>query len=69
MVSYVPVAAISAVAATALMVIAMLYLVWGALDSDRHAPSPDDDQEKPELAEESEASETQGELTTDGDAA
>jgi hypothetical protein len=35
---------------TVLMVAAMLYLVWGSLDSDVHTPSPGDT-EQPELDE------------------
>jgi len=69
MVSYVLIAGIAAVVVTILMVVFMLYLVWGALGDDAHTPSPDDDQEDPELAEGTESPETQGELTADGDAA
>ena len=69
MVSYVPIAGIGAVVVTVLMVAAMLYLVWGSLDSDTHAPSPGNDPEDPELAEGSESDETQGELTAEGDTA
>ena len=69
MVSYVPFAGIGAVVVTVLMVAAMLYLVWGSLDGDAHAPSPDTGPDEPELAEGSESDETQGELTADGDTA
>ncbi|QAU13246.1 hypothetical protein EKH57_11205 [Halorubrum sp. BOL3-1] len=65
---YVLITAIGAVVVTVLMVTAMLYLVWGAIDDDTHAPSPGDDPEDPELAEGSESGETQGELPPDGDA-
>ncbi|TKX69013.1 hypothetical protein [Halorubrum sp. SP9] len=49
---------------TVLMVAAMLYLVWGALGSDIHSPSPDDG-DRPELgdAEEAETDDASGELT------
>lgn len=69
MVSFVSIAGIAAIVVTALMVAAMLYLVWGALGNDAHAPSPDDDREDPELAEGADSAETQGELTAGGDAA
>ena len=54
---------------TVLMVAAMLYLVWGALDSDVHSPSPDTG-DRPELddAEDADADEASGELP-DGNAA
>jgi len=54
---------------TVLMVAAMLYLVWGALDSDVHSPSPDDG-DRPELddAEDADSDEASGELP-DGNAA
>ncbi|QKG92595.1 hypothetical protein EXE43_06385 [Halorubrum sp. SS5] len=54
---------------TVLMVAAMLYLVWGALDSDIHSPSPGDD-DRPELddAEDGESDEAASELP-DGNAA
>ncbi|TKX43340.1 MULTISPECIES: hypothetical protein [unclassified Halorubrum] len=54
---------------TVLMVAAMLYLVWGALDSDIHSPSPGDD-DRPELddAEEGGSDESASELP-DGNAA
>ena len=57
------------IAMTVLMVAAMLYLVWGALDSDIHSPSPGDD-DRPELddAEDADADEASGELP-DGNAA
>ncbi|ELZ38467.1 hypothetical protein [Halorubrum tebenquichense] len=32
--------ALVSIAMTVLMIAAMLYLVWGALDSDVHSPSP-----------------------------
>ena len=46
------------IAMTVLMVAAMLYLVWGALDSDIHSPSPGDTEE-PELEEGEESGEEQ----------
>ena len=54
---------------TVLMIAAMLYLVWGALDSDIHSPSPGDD-DRPELddAEDVESDESASELT-EGNAA
>jgi hypothetical protein len=54
---------------TVLMVAAMLYLVWGALDSDVHSPSPGDE-DRPELddAEKADPDEASGELP-DGNAA
>ena len=54
---------------TVLMIAAMLYLVWGALDSDIHSPSPGDD-DRPELddAEDADADEGASELP-DGNAA
>ena len=57
------------VAVTVLMVAAMLYLVWGALDSDIHSPSPGDE-DRPELddAEDGESDESASELP-DGNAA
>jgi hypothetical protein len=68
MVQLVSIAAIGAVIATALMVAAMLYLVWWALDADAHAPTPDT-QEDPELDEGSESTDAQAELAADGDTA
>ena len=49
------------IAATVLMVVAMLYLVWGSLDSDIHSPSPDDT-EQPDLGEGDEGDEDREEL-------
>jgi hypothetical protein len=48
---------------TVLMVAAMLYLVWGALDSDIHSPSPGNE-DRPELddAEDADADESASEL-------
>ncbi|PSQ54616.1 hypothetical protein BRD22_12155 [Halobacteriales archaeon SW_8_68_21] len=40
--------ALIGVSMTVLMIAAMLYLVWGALDSDIHSPSPGES-EQPEL--------------------
>jgi len=56
--------ALISVSMTVLMVGAMLYLVWGALDSDVHSPSPGDG-DAPELDagdESSDTEEPQGEL-------
>ncbi|WP_149799105.1 hypothetical protein [Halorubrum xinjiangense] len=57
------------VAVTVLMVAAMLYLVWGALGSDIHTPSPDNG-DQPELddADDAESDEASSELT-DGSSA
>jgi len=48
---------------TVLMVAAMLYLVWGALDSDIHSPSPGNE-DRPELddVEDADADESASEL-------
>ncbi|GAA0725024.1 hypothetical protein J2744_002735 [Halorubrum trapanicum] len=46
---------------TVLMVVAMLYLVWGALDSDIHSPSPDNG-DRPELDDTEDADEASSEL-------
>ncbi|QWC19102.1 hypothetical protein [Halorubrum sp. 2020YC2] len=46
------------IAVTVLMVAAMLYLVWGSLDSEIHSPSPDDSGQ-PELGEGDETAEDQ----------
>ena len=53
---------------TLLMVIAMLYLVWGALGNSAHTPSPDTD-DRSELDEGGDADETQGEIAADGNSA
>ncbi|MUW14327.1 hypothetical protein GJ633_06390 [Halorubrum sp. CBA1125] len=68
MFDYVSAVGIAAVVATVLMVVAMLYLVWGAMGNDTHRPSREDD-ERPELAEDEESTETQGELAADGNSA
>jgi hypothetical protein len=51
------------IAMTVLMVAARLYLVWGALGSDMHRPSPGDG-DRPELddAEDDETDDSSGEL-------
>ena len=56
--------ALIGVSMTVLMIAAMLYLVWGALDSDIHSPSPGES-ERPELDDDetADAEERQGELT------
>ena len=56
------------VAVTVLMVAAMLYLVWGALDSDIHSPSPGEDRPELDDADDAEADDASGELT-EGNAA
>ena len=71
MFQYVSAVGIVAIAMTTLMIVAMLYLVWGALDGDAHTPSPDAD-EQPDLGdgdEAADADEPQGELTADGNSA
>jgi hypothetical protein len=71
MLPYVSVVGIVAITMTVLMVVSMLYLVWGALDGDAHTPSPDAD-EQPELGDGDEAAdsdEPQAELTADGNSA
>jgi hypothetical protein len=71
MFQYVSAVGIVAIAMTVLMVAAMLYLVWDALDGDAHSPSPDVD-EQPELDDGEEAAdsdEPQAELTADGNSA
>ncbi|WP_435073844.1 hypothetical protein [Halorubrum sp. HHNYT27] len=70
MFQYVSAVSFVAVVMTFLMVIAMLYLVWGALDGDAHAPSPDTN-EQPELGddESADADELQAELAADGNSA
>lgn len=56
------------IAVTVLMVAAMLYLVWGALDNDVHTPSPGNE-DRPELDDDdAEPDEGSSELT-DGNAA
>ncbi|MDB2238713.1 hypothetical protein PM076_12425 [Halorubrum ezzemoulense] len=56
------------VSVTVLMVAAMLYLVWGSLDSDIHTPSPGSE-DHPELDDDGDDSdEASGELP-DGNAA
>jgi hypothetical protein len=68
MVQYVSVVGIVAIVMSLLMVVAMLYLVWDALDGDAHTPSPDDG-EQPELDEAEETAdsdEPQAELAADG---
>ena len=50
------------VAVTVLMVAAMLYLVWEALGSDIHKPSPGDDRPELDDADDVEADETSSEL-------
>ncbi|KDS90592.1 hypothetical protein FK85_12415 [Halorubrum saccharovorum] len=69
MFQYVSVVGIVATVMTLLMVIAMLYLVWGALGNSVHTPSPGDD--RPELGEDegNDAEEPQGELAADGNSA
>jgi hypothetical protein len=47
---------------TVLMIAAMLYLVWGALDSDIHSPSPGDDRPELDDAEDADAEEEASEL-------
>ena len=68
MFQYVSVVGIVATVMTLLMVIAMLYRVWGALGNSVHSPSPGND-DQPELGEgqDDDADETQGELAADGD--
>lgn len=68
MFQYVSAAGIAAIVVTVLMVVAMLYLVWGALGGEAHSPTPDVD-EQPELDDGEEAAESdepQGELAADG---
>ena len=67
MFQYVSAVGIAATIVTLLMVIAMLYLVWGALGNSVHTPSPGDD-DRPELGEDEgdDAGETQSELAADG---
>lgn len=71
MFQYVSAVGIVAIVMTLLMVVAMLYLVWDALDGDAHTPTPDED-EQPELDEAEEATdsdEPQAELAADGNSA
>jgi len=68
MFQYVSAVGIVATVMTLLMVIAMLYLVWGALGNSVHTPSPDDG-DQPELGESDDADEPQGELAADGNSA
>ena len=71
MFQYVSAVGIAAIVMTILMVAAMLYLVWGALDGDAHTPSPDVD-EQPELGDGDEVAdgdEPQTELPADGNSA
>jgi len=51
------------IAVTVLMIVEMLYLVWGAPDSDIHKPGPSDN-DQPELddSEDTDADEASGEL-------
>ncbi|WP_144927491.1 hypothetical protein [Halorubrum salsamenti] len=53
---------------TLLMVVAMLYLVWGAVGESAHTPTPDDG-DQPELGEGDDADEAQAELAADGNSA
>ncbi|EMA60260.1 hypothetical protein [Halorubrum lipolyticum] len=64
MFQYVSAVGIVATVMTLLMVIAMLYLVLGALGDGPHTPTPDDG-EQPELGEGEDAGQTQGELAAD----
>jgi len=69
MIDYSSVVGIVAIAMTVLMVVAMLYLVWDALDGDAHTPSPDR-AGHPDFGDGDEVGdgeETQGKLTADGD--
>ncbi|MEZ3165288.1 hypothetical protein ABNG03_09400 [Halorubrum sp. RMP-47] len=52
------------VTVTVLMIAAMLYLVWGSLDSDIHSPSPGNE-DRPEIddAEDADADDAAGELS------
>ena len=68
MIEYVSIVGFIGILMTFLMVVAMLYLVWLALGQDAHTPSPDE-VEQPEIAEDEEATETQGELAADGNSA
>ncbi|MDZ5810661.1 hypothetical protein U4E84_04785 [Halorubrum sp. AD140] len=68
MFEYVSAVSMVAIAMTVLMVVAMLYLVWGAVGEDAHTPTPDDG-ERPELGEGEETTEAQGELAADGNSA
>lgn len=71
MFQYVSAVGIVATIMTLLMVIAMLYLVWDALDGDAHTPSPDRTGH-PEFGDGDEAADTdepQGELAADGNSA
>jgi hypothetical protein len=45
------------------MVVAMLYLVWGALDSDIHKPSPGNDRPELDDADDVEADDAASELS------
>ncbi|PAU83741.1 hypothetical protein CK500_09550 [Halorubrum salipaludis] len=68
MFQYVSAVGIAATVMTLLMVVAMLYLVWGAIGNSVHSPSPGDN-DKPELGEGDDADEPQGELAADGNSA
>ncbi|WP_418285442.1 hypothetical protein [Halorubrum sp. DTA46] len=68
MIEYVSIVGIIGTLVTFLMIVAMLYLVWLALGQDAHTPSPGET-EQPELADGEESTETQGELTADGNSA
>ena len=68
MFQYVSAVGIAATVVTLLMVVAMLYLVWGALGDSVHTPTPDDG-DQPELGEDDDADEAQGELPPDGNSA
>ena len=66
MFQYVSVVGIVATVMTLLMVVAMLYLVLGALGDSVHTPTPDDG-DQPELDEGEDAGQTQGELAADAE--
>ncbi|WP_123622271.1 hypothetical protein [Halorubrum sp. CSM-61] len=71
MIDYSAVVGIVAIAVTVLMVVAMLYLVWDALDGDAHTPSPDrtGHSDFGDGDEAGDGEETQGELTDGVDSA
>ncbi|MGQ3329996.1 hypothetical protein [Halorubrum sp. FL23] len=68
MFQYVSMVGIAATVVTALMIVAMLYLVWGAVGNSIHTPTPNDS-DRPELGESDEADEPQNELPADGNSA
>jgi len=68
MFQYVSAVGIVATVVTLLMVIAMLYLVLGALGDSVHTPTPDDG-DQPELDEGDDADESQAELAGDRNSA